>query len=71
MRNETVSVVIRCLDFLNLGDDGEHRSDCCFAKTARTSQAPHNAKIAFCSLNAPELDSLNRDGRLTGAGDKA
>ena len=35
------------------------------------SQAPHNAKAAFCSVNAPEFDSPKRDGKLTGEGDKA
>ena len=40
MRNETVSVVIRGLDFLNLGEDCEDRSESCFARTARTESGP-------------------------------
>ena len=40
MRNETVSVVIRGLDFLNVGEGVEDRSDCCFATTPKTESDP-------------------------------
>ena len=47
MRNETVSVVIRSLDFLTVGEEVADRSDCCFVRSPAIAIRPaHNPEIA-------------------------
>src|SRR2546425_1397700 len=67
MRNETVSVVIRALDFLNVGEDVEDRSDCSFVRTPKIPKsAAHKPEIECCvNTNTPSTASTEILGDLT------
>jgi len=65
MRNETVSVVIRGLDFLNVGEDVEDRSDCSFVRTPKITKSPaHNPEIQCC-VSTPSSASTDILGSPT------
>src|SRR5437879_4976605 len=65
MRNETVSVVIRALDFLNAGEDVEDRSDCSFVRTPKIAKSPaHNPEIECC-VSTPSSASTDILGSPT------
>ena len=51
MRNETVSVVTLGFDLLNVGEDVEDRSDCCFVTTPRIGIRPAHTPGVGCSVS--------------------
>src|SRR6267143_1792981 len=59
IRNETVSVVIRGLDFLNVDEDVEDRSDCSFVRTPKIAKSPAHKPEIECCVSTPSSASTD------------